>query len=63
MKEEPSLEAHKHALVLKLAEGRKRLQDIEDQILKLLTAARGYLLDDMELIRVLQVSTRAAKPQ
>lgn len=55
MKEEPSLEAHKHALVLKLAEGRKRLQDIEDQILRLLTDARGCLLDDLELIRVLQV--------
>ncbi|CDJ55935.1 Dynein heavy chain 3, axonemal, related [Eimeria maxima] len=60
MKEEPSLEAHKHALVLKLAEGRKRLQDIEDQILRLLTDARGCLLDDLELIRVLQDSKRVA---
>lgn len=55
MKEEPSLEAHKHTLVLRLAEGQKRLQDIEDQILRLLTDARGCLLDDLELIRVLQV--------
>lgn len=60
MKEEPSLEAHKHALVQRLAEGRKRLQDIEDQILRLLTSARGYLLDDLELIRVLQVRRLAA---
>ncbi|KAL8433754.1 hypothetical protein ACSSS7_003651 [Eimeria intestinalis] len=59
MKEEPSLEAHKHALVMRLADGRKRLQDIEDQILRLLTDARGCLLDDMELIGVLQVWTSA----
>ncbi|KAL8275155.1 hypothetical protein Esti_000905 [Eimeria stiedai] len=57
MKEEPSLEAHKHALVMRLADGRKRLQDIEDQILRLLTDARGCLLDDLELIGVLQVPT------
>lgn len=55
MKEEPSLEAHKHALVIRLAEGRKKLQDIEDQILRLLTDARGCLLDDLELITALQV--------
>ncbi|CDJ49023.1 hypothetical protein EBH_0056020 [Eimeria brunetti] len=60
MKEEPSLEANKHALVLKLAEGRRRLQDIEDHILRLLTDARGCLLDDLELIRVLQDSKRVA---
>ncbi|OEH79493.1 heavy chain 2 family protein [Cyclospora cayetanensis] len=60
MKEEPSLEAHKHALVSRLAEGRKRLQDVEDQILRLLTTARGCLLDDLELIEALQNSKRVA---
>ncbi|KAL8440078.1 hypothetical protein Efla_004062 [Eimeria flavescens] len=61
MKEQPSLEAHKHALVQRLAEGRKRLQDIEDQILRLLTDARGSLLDDVELIKVLQDSKHVAE--
>lgn len=62
MKEEPSLEAHKHALVIRLAEGRKKLQDIEDQILRLLTDARGCLLDDLELITALQVRITSKAP-
>ncbi|OXB70414.1 UNVERIFIED_CONTAM: hypothetical protein H355_012305 [Colinus virginianus] len=61
MKEEPRLEEQKNELVVKLAEGRRRLQDLEDEILRLLTNSQGSLLDDVELVATLQESKSTAE--
>ncbi|PFH37249.1 dynein, axonemal, heavy chain 2 family protein [Besnoitia besnoiti] len=61
MNEEPRLEEQKNELVVKLAEGRRRLQDLEDEILRLLTNSQGSLLDDVELIAALQESKAIAE--
>ena len=47
-KEAPELESKKSALVLNNAAMKKQLQEIEDQILKLLAAAKGDILDDVK---------------
>ncbi|CBZ54592.1 GF18580, related [Neospora caninum Liverpool] len=60
MKEEPRLEEQKNELVVKLADGRRRLQELEDEILRLLTNSQGSLLDDVELITALQESKSIA---
>ncbi|CEL98551.1 unnamed protein product [Vitrella brassicaformis CCMP3155] len=56
MKEEPRLEEQKGELVVKVADGKKRLKDLEDEILRLLSVSQGSLIDDIDLINTLQES-------
>uniref|UniRef100_A0A3P9PK94 Dynein axonemal heavy chain 2 n=1 Tax=Poecilia reticulata TaxID=8081 RepID=A0A3P9PK94_POERE len=55
-KERPELEQQKDSLVISIAAGKKSLQDLEDEILRLLNEASGSLLDDVQLVNTLQVS-------
>ncbi|XP_041842513.1 dynein heavy chain 2, axonemal [Melanotaenia boesemani] len=55
-KERPELEQQKDSLVISIAAGKKSLQDLEDEILRLLNEATGSLLDDMQLLNTLQTS-------
>jgi dynein heavy chain len=56
MKEEPRLEEQKNELVVKVATGKNRLVELENEILRLLSEAKGSLLDDLNLINTLQES-------
>ncbi|XP_063786889.1 dynein axonemal heavy chain 2 [Pseudophryne corroboree] len=55
-KERPELEEQKQSLVLNIAAGKRKLQDLEDEILRLLNEATGSLLDDVQLVNTLQTS-------
>ncbi|KAM3857822.1 dynein axonemal heavy chain 2 [Diretmus argenteus] len=55
-KERPELEEQKDSLVINIASGKRKLQELEDQILRLLKESTGSLLDDMELVNTLQTS-------
>ncbi|KAM4714769.1 dynein axonemal heavy chain 2 [Anableps anableps] len=55
-KERPELEQQKDSLVISIAAGKKSLQDLEDEILRLLSEASGSLLDDVQLVNTLQTS-------
>ncbi|XP_028992315.1 dynein axonemal heavy chain 2 isoform X2 [Betta splendens] len=55
-KERPELEEQKDSLVISIASGKKRLQELEDEILRLLNEATGSLLDDVQLVNTLQTS-------
>ncbi|EDQ90997.1 uncharacterized protein MONBRDRAFT_20211 [Monosiga brevicollis MX1] len=55
-KERPELEKQKNELVLNIAAGKKKLVDLEDKILQLLSSAKGSLLDDEELVNTLNTS-------
>ncbi|XP_047429543.1 dynein axonemal heavy chain 2 [Mugil cephalus] len=55
-KERPELEEQKDSLVISIATGKKSLQDLEDEILRLLNEATGSLLDDVQLVNTLQTS-------
>ncbi|KAM9717113.1 dynein axonemal heavy chain 2 [Menidia menidia] len=55
-KERPELEQQKDSLVMSIAAGKKSLQDLEDEILRLLNEATGSLLDDVQLVNTLQAS-------
>ncbi|XP_034551682.1 dynein heavy chain 2, axonemal-like [Notolabrus celidotus] len=55
-KERPELEEQKDSLVISIASGKKSLQDLEDEILRLLNEATGSLLDDLQLVNTLQAS-------
>ncbi|XP_075307002.1 dynein axonemal heavy chain 2 [Odontesthes bonariensis] len=55
-KERPELEQQKDSLVISIAAGKKSLQDLEDEILRLLNEATGSLLDDVQLVNTLQTS-------
>lgn len=54
--EEPRLEAQKSELVVTVASGKRKLQDLENTILRLLSEAKGSLLDDQHLVDTLQAS-------
>ncbi len=54
--EEPSLEEQNTALVLKVAANKKKLVELEDTILELLSNSSGSLLDDEELVNTLNSS-------
>uniref|UniRef100_H3DNF8 Dynein axonemal heavy chain 2 n=1 Tax=Tetraodon nigroviridis TaxID=99883 RepID=H3DNF8_TETNG len=54
--ERPDLEEQKDNLVISIASGRKQLQELEDEILRLLNEATGSLLDDVQLVNTLQTS-------
>ncbi|CAN9505279.1 unnamed protein product [Ophioblennius macclurei] len=55
-KERPDLEEQKDSLVISIASGKKSLQDLEDEILRLLSESTGSLLDDVQLVNTLQTS-------
>ncbi|XP_063305793.1 dynein axonemal heavy chain 2 [Pelobates fuscus] len=55
-KERPELEDQKQSLVLNIAAGKRKLQELEDEILRLLNEATGSLLDDVQLVNTLQTS-------
>lgn len=55
-KEEARLEEQRNELVVKVATGKNRLLELENEILRLLSEAKGSLLDDLNLIDTLQES-------
>ncbi|KAI3375810.1 hypothetical protein L3Q82_004092 [Scortum barcoo] len=55
-KERPELEEQKDSLVISIASGKRSLQELEDEILRLLNEATGSLLDDVQLVNTLQTS-------
>ncbi|KAK2862756.1 hypothetical protein Q5P01_002289 [Channa striata] len=55
-KERPELEEQKDSLVISIASGKKSLQELEDEILRLLNETTGSLLDDVQLVNTLQTS-------
>uniref|UniRef100_A0A3Q1IX48 Dynein axonemal heavy chain 2 n=1 Tax=Anabas testudineus TaxID=64144 RepID=A0A3Q1IX48_ANATE len=59
-KERPELEEQKDSLVISIASGKKSLQELEDEILRLLNEATGSLLDDVQLVNTLQTSKETA---
>jgi len=55
-KEQPTLERQKADLTLRVAAGKKKLVDLEDEILRLLSEAEGSLLENKTLVDTLQQS-------
>ena len=55
-KERPELEQQKNELVVAVAAGKRKLVELEDTILRMLSSATGSLLDDEELVLTLQSS-------
>jgi dynein heavy chain len=55
-KEEPQLEDQKSELTMRVAAGKRKLVELEDEILRLLSETKGSLLDDENLVNTLQVS-------
>ncbi|XP_014680873.1 PREDICTED: dynein heavy chain 2, axonemal-like [Priapulus caudatus] len=60
-KERPELEEQKDSLVINIAAGKKKLVELEDEILRLLNEAQGSLLDDEALVNTLQNSKTTSK--
>ncbi|XP_064639639.1 dynein axonemal heavy chain 2-like isoform X2 [Lineus longissimus] len=60
-KERPELEQQKDKLVINIAEGKKKIVELEDKILKLLNEAQGSLLDDEQLVNTLQDSKKTSQ--
>lgn len=60
-RESPEMEQKKNALVVQNAQMKKQLQDIEDNILKLLSGSTGDILDDEELINMLADSKKTSQ--
>ncbi|EGF78014.1 hypothetical protein BATDEDRAFT_91203 [Batrachochytrium dendrobatidis JAM81] len=59
-REKPELEEQKNALVVNVATAKRRLIELEDEILHLLSTAQGSLLDDEKLVYTLQSSKSIA---
>uniref|UniRef100_A0A672Y9Y9 Dynein, axonemal, heavy chain 2 n=1 Tax=Sphaeramia orbicularis TaxID=375764 RepID=A0A672Y9Y9_9TELE len=55
-KERPELEEQKDSLVNSISSGKRSLQELEDEILRLLNESTGSLLDDEQLVNTLQTS-------
>lgn len=60
-KERPELEEQKDSLVMSIAAGRKKIVELEDEILRLLNEAQGSLLDDEQLVNTLQSSKQISQ--
>lgn len=60
-KEEPSLEKQKSELVVNVARGKRKLVELENDILRLLSSVKGSLLDDESLVLTLQSSKSTAE--
>ncbi len=59
--EEPRLEERKSDLVVTVASGKRKLVELEDRILQLLSTVKGSLLDDESLVETLQASKITAE--
>ena len=59
-KERPELQEEKNRLILQSAENRRRLKEIEDEILQVLSSSEGNILDDESAIQVLSASKELA---
>ncbi|XP_074081620.1 dynein axonemal heavy chain 2 isoform X1 [Macrotis lagotis] len=59
-KERPELEEQKDSLVINIAAGKRKIKELEDEILRLLNEATGSLLDDVQLVNTLQTSKMTA---
>lgn len=55
-KERPAIEEQKDSLVVNIAKNKRTLQDLENEILRMLNESRGSILDDEELFSTLQIS-------
>ncbi|KAI9190103.1 hypothetical protein H9P43_001536 [Blastocladiella emersonii ATCC 22665] len=55
-KERPELEEEKNQLILQSAENKRRLKEIEDKILEILSASEGNILENSTAIEVLSSS-------
>eukprot|EP00106_Octopus_bimaculoides_P014248 XP_014781690.1 PREDICTED: dynein heavy chain 2, axonemal-like [Octopus bimaculoides] len=55
-KERPELEEQKDSLVQSIAANKKKLEECEDEILRLLNETKGSLLEDETLVNTLQTS-------
>ncbi|VDN98570.1 unnamed protein product [Rodentolepis nana] len=55
-KEKPELEEQKDSLVMGIANGKKKLKELEDELLLLLNETKGSLLEDENLFATLQTS-------
>ncbi|KAJ3079413.1 Dynein heavy chain 2, axonemal [Rhizoclosmatium hyalinum] len=60
-REKPELEEQKNALVSNVAAAKRKLVELEDEILYLLSTAQGSLLDDEKLVNTLQSSKSIAE--
>lgn len=60
-KERPDLEEQKDELVVNVAAAKKKMVELEDMILRLLSESSGSLLDNEELILTLQSSKNTAE--
>ena len=54
--EKPQLEEMKNRLIVEGAENKRQLKDIEDKILKVLSASQGNILEDETAIQILSSS-------
>jgi dynein heavy chain len=60
-RERPELEEQKSSLVTNMAAAKRKLVELEDEILYLLSTAQGSLLDDEKLVNTLQSSKSIAE--
>jgi len=60
-KERPDLDKEKSENVTHIAQGKRTLQELEDQLLDLLANSTGSLLDNLELINTLNQSKQTSK--
>jgi hypothetical protein len=58
--ERPELEEEKSRLVVQSAENSAKLQEVEDQILRVLSTSEGNILEDGEAVTILQESKRVS---
>lgn len=54
--ERPDLEKQKNQLIIQGAENKRKLKEIEDQILKVLSSSQGNILEDEGAVNILQES-------
>ncbi|XP_076854479.1 dynein axonemal heavy chain 7 isoform X2 [Brachyhypopomus gauderio] len=55
-RERPDLEEEKQVLILKGAENKRQLQEIEDKILEVLSSSKGNILEDETAVQILSSS-------
>ena len=55
-KERPDLEEEKNKLIVTGAENKKKLKQIEDEILRVLSSSEGNILEDEGAVNILQSS-------
>ena len=53
-KERPDLEEEKNRLIITGAENKKKLKEIEDEILRVLSTSEGNILEDQAAVEILQ---------